>query len=109
MLPAKNRLRFSVHDAKRNFAGKKVSSGEFILIYRRGPGIFKAAIVVSKKTAAKAVSRNRIKRLISEALMTRKGIDGEIVVIVKKNIAMYKKEQVSERLDALLRKFEQSK
>ena len=104
MLPAKNRLKLSFYDAKKGFAIQRVSSEELTLIYRREPKIFKAAVVVGRKVAPKAVSRNRIKRLVSEALTEQKKIGGEVIVIVKKNIATYKRPQVTKKLDVLFQK-----
>lgn len=104
MLPARNRLNLSLEDAKNRPPGKKLSSQELILVFRQGSPVFKAAVTVSKKVAAKAVERNRIKRLITHALKAKQNLKGEWFVIVKKNIAHLKMSEVSSKLDKLFAK-----
>lgn len=104
MLPIKNRLKLS-HNEKNRFSGaERVSSTQFRLIAKKQPDGFRAAITVSKKVAPRAVDRNRIKRLVSEALHSQAVFGGELLVIVNKNIADLKKNEVQKRLFALLSK-----
>lgn len=56
--------------------------------------VLRTKIVVSKKVAAKAVDRNRIKRIIKEAL-TRSKQKGSFVFIVKTNIRDLKTQDMS--------------
>ena len=78
-------------------------SGESI--FRKEPKIFKTAIIITKKVAPRAVDRNRIRRIISEALREKIGkTEDELVVIVKKNIAHFKKQEVSTIIERLINK-----
>src|SRR4030042_3517937 len=104
MLPAKNRLNSPKSLSVLKKEGKKISSSEFILVYKIKDGIFKLAIIVSKKVASRAVDRNRIKRLIAESLRSQQEFNGELVIIVKKNIADFKMVKVKEKLNLLLKK-----
>ncbi len=61
----------------------------------------KSTIVVSKQTAKRAVDRNRIKRLIREAQRELK-LPQNLVIIVKKNIADLKKDQIKKELQQLI-------
>ena len=61
-------------------------------------GLPKAAVVVSKNVAKKAVDRNRIKRIIREAQRKVNLPVSNYTVIVKKNIADLKTDQVKELL-----------
>lgn len=60
-------------------------------------------IVISKKVAQKAVDRNRMKRLIKEALGSLEGAHPNLKVIVRKNFANAKMAQVKDYLAALLK------
>ena len=106
MLPSKNRLSLSKN--KTNLlAGKRVESDQFRLIARREKGIFKTATIVSKKVAARAVDRNRIRRLIAEAINTNLGeieFQGFLIVIAKQNIAEFKKNQIESKILKLIEK-----
>lgn len=102
MLPAKNRLKLS----KRNHGkfASKITGPDFIVRYKKAKGPFKAAVVVPKAAAKKAVDRNRIKRIITEALRQTPKEDISIIVIVKKNIANLKTQEVKIKLTDLLGK-----
>ena len=69
MLPKENRLRKA-----KEFQRAGARNNRFVqegLVLKRGaarPGPLKVGIVVSKKTAKKAVERNRIRRLLREAI-----------------------------------------
>lgn len=102
MLPSKNRLNMS---KKFNQAeGKKVLSEEFVLVSYSRPNSFKLAVTVSKKVAPRAVDRNRIKRLVGESLRHQSIYNGELIIIVNKNIANLKKNQVEAKLIKLFKK-----
>ena len=60
-------------------------------------------IVVSKKVAPKAVDRNRMKRLIKEALRSFDNNYPNLKVIVRKNFANAKMAQVKDYLATLLK------
>ncbi|MDO8487155.1 MAG: ribonuclease P protein component [Candidatus Curtissbacteria bacterium] len=80
----------------------KIPGEDFTLIIKKG--VPKTVIVISKKVAKLAVDRNRIRRLFKEALRSL-NFKGQTTVIVKKNIAQYKKEQVQKALEKLLTKY----
>ena len=104
MLPAKNRLKLTF---KVPFKGRRLTSEEFIAVANKKKGVFKSAVVISKKVAAKAVDRNRIRRLVTESIRTNLGdikFEGELIVIVKKNIANLKKHQVEQKVLELIAK-----
>ena len=103
-LPAKNRLTLS---QRSTFKGRKVVQDGFTVIANSQKGILKAAVVVSKKTAKKATDRNRIKRLVSESIRTnlqRIKFEGEIVVIITRNLAHLKKDQMDVKLLGIINK-----
>lgn len=102
MLAQKNRLILS----KRNPINlkKRTESGAFVLKFKKTEGPFKAAIVVSKKVAKKAVDRNRIKRIITQALTQTIVPNLDLVIIVKENIASKKTQEIKLELEAALKK-----
>lgn len=59
-------------------------------------------IVVSKKVAPRAVDRNRIKRLIKEAIRQIMTENYSLKIIVKKNVADAKMAEVANQLSALI-------
>lgn len=103
MLPANNRLVLKKY-ASPSFKGQRLQSREFDLVYRRLPQVFKAAIIISKKTARLAVDRNRIKRLISEALRNQQIFEGELVIKVKENLKGLKMPEVKQKIETQLKK-----
>lgn len=60
-------------------------------------------ISVSKKVVPKAVDRNRIKRLVKEALRNLEIRSPHLKVLVKKNFADAKMTQVKDELAVLLK------
>lgn len=80
----------------------KISGEDFILIFRKGQVKTKPIIAVSKGIVHKAVERNRIRRIISEAIRQLKIQEGELTVIVKKNIAAAKSTEVAAKISALI-------
>lgn len=102
MLPAKNRLKLSSRNPKKFL--KSTTGGDFVIKYQKSTGPFKATVSISKKTAKRAVDRNRIKRTTTEALRGLKLQDLQLVVIVKENIADLKVEEVKKRLELVLKK-----
>ena len=103
MLPAKNRLKLSFSKNKGIWKGPRITSDELQLIIEPADSAFKVATVVSKKVAPKAVDRNGIKRLVAESLRDQNR-KAQIIVIVKKNIAHLKKNQVKDKLTRMLQK-----
>lgn len=59
----------------------------------------KLRVVVSKKVAPKAVDRNRIKRIIKEAIKNLEPYKGSIVIIVKNNVENLKTQTVQAELE----------
>ena len=80
---------------------KSTSDHDLTLIYRDGGEDLKKTLVIAKKVAPLAVDRNRIRRLFAEAARG-KNLTGEMVVVVKRNIAHLKSGQLKARLDKLL-------
>lgn len=101
MLPIKNRLNLS-RSSKQQFIGKKFESKHFKLVFKKGDHL-KAAIIVSKKVVPRAVERNRIKRIISEVLRTQLKIKGEVMIIVRENIAKLKTNDVARMLKNIIK------
>ncbi len=101
MLPAKNRLNLSKNKFPKNGKRVRLTGEEFDIFFEKSDD-FKAAVIVTKQVAKKAVDRNRIRRIITEALRDM-DIKGELVIKVKKNIAGQKTNQVKEKLLALLK------
>ena len=104
MLQAKNRLRLLPYKNKENFKGQRVLGDDFVLIYQKNAPVFKATCVITKKIAPKAVDRNRIKRLIWQALASQMERNVKAVVIVKKNIASLKAGVVGREIEKLFKK-----
>ena len=84
---------------------RQVIGEDFDLLLKEkiiGSGV---GIVITKKVAPRAVDRNRIKRLIRESVReVEDKLDGDIVVVVKKNFAGYKKEQVASKINEIVAK-----
>jgi len=83
-------------------AKKRVSGENFILFQSKNTQTKDLTIVVSKKVAARAVDRNRIKRLIKEALRQIMTENYMLKIIVKNNVADAKMTQVKNQLSTLL-------
>lgn len=91
-LLSNNRLQIQKSQSRRHF------SSDFDIIVKPDIASVKITIVVSKKIAARAVDRNRIKRIIKEALKKTGNLDAVLTIIVKKNIAGFKSYEVAEKL-----------
>ena len=106
MLPPRNRFSLS-RDKISLRAGKRVENDQLRLVAKSEEGFFKVAIVVSKKVAARAVDRNRIRRLITEVIREHIGgikFQGFLTVIAKQNIAKFKKNQIESKILKLIEK-----
>ena len=105
MLPSKNRLNLSILKEELNREGQHINCGDLTLIFRKKPQVFKAGVIVTKKVAPRAVDRNRIRRLVYEVLKDQLAkVEGEVMIIVKENIAKLKKDQVAAKLEGGLAK-----
>lgn len=62
----------------------------------------KNTIIVTRKVAKRAVTRNRIRRLIRESLRSI-GLDENLTVIVKKDLSALKMVQVKRKLEKVLK------
>ncbi len=105
MLSKKNRLPGSKIPNILKKGTKKESS--LLKIYYELNGNSKFTIICPKKVSKKAVERNKIKRLIREAL--RKKLDKEeikinAVILAKKEIIGQKQNQIKESFDSLVNK-----
>lgn len=100
MLPAKYRLqKFS--NLK---TAKRISSQNFELVQKAGTEP-KLGVVVTKKVAKKAVDRNRIKRMIHEALKEEiVNLPSPLVIIVKANLSAQKMPEIKNDLLGMLKK-----
>ena len=104
MLQARNRLSLSLGKNNGNFRGQRVSNEDFILVYQKNEPVFKATCVITKKIAPKAVDRNRIKRLVRQALANQTKIKVKAKVVVKKNVAPLKAAVVEKEIEELFKK-----
>lgn len=103
MLPKKSRLNLAKNHQTSAFLGKRIRAEGFDVIYKE-LAYLKAAVVVSKKIAPKAVDRNRIKRLISEALKDEKTFKGGLLFIAKVNFAQLKQYEVDLKIKNILKR-----
>jgi len=74
------------------------------LVYRDKPGKFRAAAIISKKIAKLAVDRNRIRRIIMEAIGQIENLKGEYIIIAKNNIKGEKSQNIKVQLENLINK-----
>ena len=79
---------------------RKISSQDFALYFKELGA--KIDIIVTKKVAPRAVDRNRIKRLIKEALQHLNSKNG-LKIIVRRNIAGLKEQEVQSKIAQLLK------
>lgn len=100
MLPASLRLqKLSNLKTKKRILGKN-----FEIIIKEG-NEFKLGTVITKKVAKKAVDRNRIKRLIHEAIKEEvSNLPFPLVIIVKANFANWKTASVKSELLSKIKK-----
>ena len=104
--PKQSRL-LSAEDFKAVFdnARYKVSNRHFLFLAidndRSEPRL---GLVVAKKHVAKAVGRNRLKRIIRERFRHNKALLGglDVVVLVRKDVNNLERSQVARTLDTLL-------
>jgi ribonuclease P protein component len=102
MLPVKNRLPAAVLGQK--FAAI-ASSKEFVLLFNKTDrNSLRAAVIINKRVAPKAVDRNRIRRVVTESLKDKLNLGGDLKILVKYNIANLKKDAVESKLADLLAK-----
>lgn len=102
MLPKKNRLNLK-HQADRGSFKAILNTEALSIKYKDGLGL-KGAVVVPKTTAKKAVDRNRIKRVLLEALKSS-DLTGDFIFVVKKNISSKSKSEINELLKTIKKKF----
>lgn len=108
MLPRPNRLA-RTRDFQKVFRerGSVQQKGIVLKCKQTGTGKTRFAIVVSKKVASSAVARNRIRRLISQAIQANLGIIKEgrdVVLVVLPGFAPISFAQTKEIVDWLLQK-----
>lgn len=103
MLPFSNRLKLSAPRSAQRQETNRIASADFVLNFKKEPH-FRAAVIVAKRVARRAVDRNRIKRLVFEALRDIAPISGELKVSVQKNIAPLKKQEVRKNLEKMIAK-----
>ena len=107
MLPARNRAPRALFTLlrARDRNTKKLEGAEFEIFFEKGSYPAKVGIVVNKRTAKKAVLRNRIKRIVAEALKDEiEKIGGKLLIIVKKDISGLKTGQVREKILGMFQK-----
>ena len=108
MLPRENRLK-KEKDFKLVLRSKNFFSDDFLILkdIRNDLEISRFAFIVSKKISNKAVIRNRIKRLLREAVRADiKNIKGgwDIIFFTRKNIVEKKYFEIEEEIKRLLKK-----
>ncbi len=83
--------------------GKKVISDEFIVLAKQGEEL-NLGVTVSKKVAMLAVDRNRIKRILFEVIKNQLIFKGDIIITVRKNLAVLKSSEIQTILEKQLKK-----
>jgi ribonuclease P protein component len=85
---------------------KRLSSSLFSLIYAKRTGESRVAFTVSKKVAQRAVARNRIKRLMRDAIKQSEGLPSgyAIVLIAKHTVAQADASEIQEDIYALIQR-----
>lgn len=105
MLPKKERL--SRKEFSRFFSmGARIHSPVFQVVYTPYP-TFHASVVVPKKVARLAVTRNRIRRRVYDILRTYKktyGITGVYIYLCKQNIDTMAPHALNEEVITILKK-----
>ena len=91
--------------------GNRFYTQHLIVVYRRNNlGFPRFAFVISKKFSKKAVVRNRVKRIIKEALRHKKGklsnLSYDIILIPKKGIFDKKSIDLMTDIEVILTKLE---
>lgn len=102
MLPRSQRLTRGHFTASQKTA-KRLSGEYFTLVVSPSP-VFRGAVVVSKKVAAKAVLRNLIKRRVMHVLEKNPPLPGTYVVYAKKGAAALPFSKIEEEVTSLLKK-----
>lgn len=103
MLPLKNRL--LLKNNKRKELTQRVTGHWFTLLFnKKDEKSLSAAIIVSKKIAPRAVDRNRIKRMVSESLKNKLETGTDMIIVVKKNVADLKNNEITEKINDLFNK-----
>jgi len=76
--------RFHGHNSVSRVRGERVQLPLFLVFYARNHKRqdYRMAVVVSKKTAKSAVTRNRIRRRLYESVRVQKILDGQAVDVV---------------------------
>lgn len=95
---------FALQSKRLEQKAAKIWGEDFTLVVKKGTLKTKSTIVVSKKVAKLAVDRNRIKRLFKEALRSLNYQDQDLTIIVQKNIAGQKMDQVKGAFKKLIEK-----
>ena len=107
MLPKKNRLTKKTDFDKIFKEGEGLKERGLLFKVKTGEGVSRFGIVVSKKVSRKATERNRIRRILSEAIAQlkveiTKPVD--IVIIVLPSFRIRKEGAAREALSQLLQK-----
>lgn len=108
MLPRTNRLRKTA-DFRAVFAKRSGAKEGQLLLKARASGakVSRVGIVVSKKIAKQAVARNRMRRMIAQAIQRELGrvkTGADIVVVVLPGFELTNLEDLRQKIQKLLRK-----
>lgn len=96
MLPKINRFAF------RGAFPKKIVHTPLVTIrYEKNQTQLQGAVVVSKKVSKKATDRNRLRRVISNALYEYKNMPYSIVIFVKKGALIEEKKAFQEYMNKM--------
>lgn len=104
LLPSKGKNQPSQKRNKNNFEEKREVSKDFILVLKRCVDSIRPTIIITKKTAPKAVARNRIKRLIREVVNQEHKAKGQLKIIVKNDISSMKLADILKQLGPQIKK-----
>lgn len=107
MLPARNRATRDLFTMLRARGAnkKRLEGADFEIFFKKDSYPAKVGIVVSKRTAKKAVLRNRIKRTVAEAIKDELDqIGGQLLIVVKSDISMLKTDDVKKKILGVLEK-----
>ncbi len=78
---------------------RKIQDNDFTIVIDKSTR--RLQVVITKKVAQRAVDRNRIRRIFKEALKSHDFKKNQIRVIVRKNIAGLKSQELEQRLKIL--------
>ncbi|PIS14876.1 hypothetical protein COT64_00315 [Candidatus Shapirobacteria bacterium CG09_land_8_20_14_0_10_39_12] len=99
MLPKKNRLNRTEIEGLKSQKRNILQGRFFGLVFQKNPREKKFALIISKKTVAKATGRNKIKRLLYKSIENNLfNIEGKFLFLAKKNCVTGKSEDFEKEM-----------